>query len=132
MKLYLLLLLILVSSVSGSTMTKISETFTKIMNDLSFLNKVPSTQKLALRAFTSYMEKYPSYEKMGESFLSDLACYGCSAFSSVIHHIPAQLTINLLEEIIILVCSFEEEEEVCRGAVKEMAPFVLDNLKSHY
>lgn len=127
-----LLLLILVISVSGNTMTKTSEIFTRIMKDLSFVNLVPSSERLVLNAFASYMEGFPSLEKLGGSFLSELACYGCSAFSSVINHIPAQSTINLLVEIIVLVCTFEEEEEVCQGAIQEMTPFLLESLRSHY
>ena len=104
-----------------------SNPFTVLLRDENFLKHIPSHKKLPINSFLSYMST------QSNSLQLNLECSGCEGFVSLMHLVPSESFISLLETIIISYCSLSlQKEEVCSGAVTEMAPYVIDSLKTRY
>ena len=102
--------------------------FYSLLNDTAFQTSLPSQKKLPINSFLSSMpfKKEPSLSL-------NLLCSGCEAFVSLMHTLPSDSLISIVESIIIEFCSLAlQKEEVCAGIIPEMAPFVIDSFKDRY
>lgn len=131
-KLCFLILLGVFSALAFETKkTSSPNPFKSLLQNENFISKIPSPKKLPINAFLSYFAKEETTPNPLLSF--SLECSGCEAFVSLMHELPSQDFISIIEAIIIKFCSLElQKEEVCAGAIYEMEPYVIDSLKARY
>lgn len=123
-------ILLITLSLSATLALKSKETkytFASLLENVEFQKVIPPHKKIQVNSFLSAM----ATETKSLSF--SLECSGCEAFVSLLNLVPAENLISLVETIIIKVCALSlQKEEVCAGAVTEMAPYVIDSFKNRY
>jgi len=125
----LLPILFLIMSLGSLLALKSSATdpFTSLLKDPTFQNLIPAHKKIQINSFLSAMSP------KSKSLQFNLVCSGCEAFVSLMNLVPAENLISLVETIITAFCSIAlQKEEVCAGAITEMAPYVIDSFKLRY